>query len=129
MALTPSSVPTSLVSASAIPPWLVMVATLRAAASALTSTTSTLAPSSASRRAVAPPIPMAPPVTMATRSDKRFIGEFNLIWVNVILRRNDEGSVLLGSRQWILRRLRMTSTLDDRQHDVRWVVRRMQHSL
>src|ERR1700730_214219 len=56
-----------------------MAATFRPAPSALMSTTSTRAPSSASRRAVAPPIPWAPPVTIATRSDKRSIAEFNRI--------------------------------------------------
>src|SRR5579859_7247500 len=70
------------------------------AASALTSTTSTRAPSSARRRAVAPPIPTAPPVTMATRSDKRCIVEFNSI-----------------------------SARDDGQDDARRVGRGVQHGL
>jgi cellulose synthase/poly-beta-1,6-N-acetylglucosamine synthase-like glycosyltransferase len=43
-----------------------MRATFSSPAARLKSATSTFAPSAAKRRAVAPPIPIAPPVTMAT---------------------------------------------------------------
>ena len=60
---------TSAFIATALPPASVIARTLASAASMSTSATSTDAPSSASRRDVAPPIPSAPPVTIAARFD------------------------------------------------------------
>src|SRR5438105_5053305 len=71
ISLTPPSMPTSACMASAVPPLPRMVSTFRCAAAWSRSATSTRAPSLASRREVAPPMPSAPPVTIATLSFNR----------------------------------------------------------
>src|SRR6266511_2472221 len=71
MPRTPSAVPTSTCSVSAVPPAARIVSTFWRAASSSTSAIRTRAPSSAKRRAVAPPMPIAPPVTIATRPSRR----------------------------------------------------------
>src|SRR5688572_16304715 len=99
-----------------------MRSTFSAAVVASTSTTSTLAPSSARRRAVAPPIPCAPPVTIATRSCNRCIS----VVLNLLrhsdaqtLRRSDggrKGDLQRGQQLRHLAPLRIRDDADRRAH-------------
>ena len=61
-----SCLPTLVEMVSAVPPAARMASALASASAMLMSAMSTLAPCSASRRDVAPPMPAAPPVTIAT---------------------------------------------------------------
>ena len=90
--------------ARALPPASVIRSTFVPAASSLKSAMSTLAPSSASLRAVAPPMPSAPPVTMATWPSNLPISKLSLSFIRCA-RRVARASCSVGHLEVVLPRV------------------------
>src|SRR5262249_18335017 len=103
---TAAASPTSTPTAMAFPPLAAISAATALAASSCTSASATAAPSSAKSRAVARPMPSAPPVITATRSSKRMVS-FRPASVRALERLVEARRPLLGERLHPLDGVRM----------------------